>query len=75
MIAEAIDTLITLGWWALGWIVVLSVVATTALLTLAVFGSWAAAGLWRATRPTWARGRARAWLHARRTRDDYEEAA
>lgn len=77
LIAEALDALITCGWWLLGWIIVLATVATIALLTLAALGSWAAAGLWRHTiRPAWARGRITARRIARRTRpDDYGEAA
>ena len=77
LIAEALDTLLTLGWWALGWITVLAMLATIILLTLAALGSWATAHLWRRTiRPAWARSRTTARRIARRTRpDDYGEAA
>lgn len=75
--AEALDTLITLGWWALGWILVLSAVLTIALLTVAALGAWAFCGIWRtAVRPTWARSRTAARRIAHRTRQhDYREAA
>lgn len=77
LIAEALDTLITLGWWFAGWVIVLALAATIILLTLAALGSWAAAGFWRRTvRPAWARSRITARRIARRTRpDDYSEAA
>lgn len=65
MIGEAIDTALTLGWWLLGWAVVLGVVGTIVLLTLAALGGWAAAGLWRGVvRPSWACGRTRARIYA-----------
>jgi hypothetical protein len=77
LIAEALDTLITLGWWALGWITVLAAALTIVLLTSCAVGAWAVRGIWRTTiRPTWARGRTTARRIARRTRrHEYEEAA
>jgi hypothetical protein len=77
LIAEALDTLITLGWWALGWITVLAAALTIVLLTSCAVGAWAVRGLWRtAVRPAWARSRTTARRIARRTRrTDYREAA
>ncbi|MFI0268598.1 hypothetical protein [Streptomyces luteogriseus] len=83
MIAEAIDTAITLGWAFLAWLALLSIVTGIALYAAVVI-SWCALrtlwligrALWRGVgRPTWARNRLRARLFARRTRPDYEEAA
>lgn len=77
LIAEALDTLITLGWAVLAWIAVLATVGTIILAAAALTGAWAWRAAWRAARaPSWARGRIRARLLARRTRPhDYEEAA
>lgn len=50
MIAEAIDTVITLGWALLAWIVLCALFATAALYTLTVTAAWIVAGLWRAGR-------------------------
>lgn len=70
MIAEAIDTLITLGWALLAWITVFAFAATVVLLGGTAVGAWAVRGLWRhVVRPSWARGRLRARIYAaRRTR-------
>ncbi|MFE6408188.1 hypothetical protein ACFVOR_14780 [Streptomyces sp. NPDC057837] len=76
MIADAIGTVITLGWALAAWIAVLAAVASIVLLSGTAAGMWAGRLLWRtAVRPAWARGRLRARLYARRTRPDYEEAA
>lgn len=78
MIAEAIDTLITLGWAVLAWVAVLAAFATIVLLAGTAVGMWAAQTLWRrVARPAWARGRARARLlaRARARRRDYRRAA
>lgn len=85
MIAEALDTLITLGWAALAWLTVLAAVVSVVLLAGTAVGAWAVRGLWRhMIRPTWAHGRARARIFAarrvRRSTDrtaphDYREAA
>lgn len=87
MIAEAIDTAITLGWALLAWVAVLAAVASIILLAGTAAGLWAGQLLWRrVVRPAWARGPVRAWLFARsraRRRPpwvhsqpvDYEEAA
>ena len=75
MIAEAIDTVITLGWALFGWIIVLAVFGTMVIFAGLATSAYAARGLWRAVgRPTWSRSRRRARLIARATRD-YEEAA
>ena len=85
MIAEAIDTAVSIGWAIVAWIFVLAFVATTVLFTtmLAVAQGWKAAR--RALRgPSWARGRLRARILARKPRKrysghtdapDYQEAA
>jgi multisubunit Na+/H+ antiporter MnhE subunit len=75
VIAEAIDTLITLGWAALAWLTVLAAVTAIVLLAGTAVGAWAVRAVWRTARPTWARGRHHAQRIARRTRPDYEEAA
>jgi hypothetical protein len=76
VIAEAIDTVITLGWALLGWIIVLAAVASIVLLAGTAAGMWAGRTLWRTVgRPAWARSRLAARRYARRTRPDYEEAA
>jgi hypothetical protein len=77
LIADAIDTLITLGWAALAWITVLAFAATVVLLSGTAVGAWAVRGLWRtAVRPAWSRSRITARRIARRTRrHDYREAA
>ena len=80
MIAEAIDTLITLGWAALAWLVILSAACALVLTTITAAIIATARGLHRLTRwaihrtprPTWARNRATARRIAR-TRT-YEEA-
>ena len=75
MIADAIDTVITLGWALAGWIIVLAVVGTIVIFAALATGAYAARSLWRSVgRPAWARSRRRARLIARATRD-YEEAA
>ncbi|MEU0671330.1 hypothetical protein ABZ330_00260 [Streptomyces sp. NPDC006172] len=77
LIADAIDTLITLGWAALAWITVLAAATTVVLLTGCLVGTWAARTVWRTTiRPSWSCGRTTARRIARRTRrHDYREAA
>lgn len=76
MIAEAIDTVITLGWAFLIWLVLLCLFAALALHTLLVIACCVLRALWRGLgRPTWSRNRLRARLYARRTRPDYDEAA
>ncbi|MFF6829607.1 hypothetical protein OG481_01990 [Streptomyces longwoodensis] len=74
--AEAFDTLITLGWWALAWLIVLGVVGSICILTALATGAYTCRLIWRtARRPAWARTRHQARQHARRTRPDYQEAA
>ncbi|GAB2731588.1 hypothetical protein [Streptomyces bullii] len=76
MIAEAIDTAITLGWAFLVWLVLVSLAAALALHAVIVIVCWTVRALWRGLEgPSWARNRLRARLFARRTRPDYEEAA
>ena len=50
-LAEAIDTLLRLGWALLAWIAVLAFIAMVILLTTAATGAWAVIALWRAWRP------------------------
>ncbi|MEX3101214.1 MULTISPECIES: hypothetical protein [unclassified Streptomyces] len=45
--AEAVDTLITLGWAALGWLVVLSAAVTVVVLAVAGIVGWGACAAWR----------------------------
>lgn len=45
MIAEAIDTVITLGWALLAWILVLATVGTIIVVTAAATGVWAVGAL------------------------------
>jgi hypothetical protein len=85
VIAEAIDTAYTIGAAILAWIAVAAAAATVVLFAGVLTGAWAwRAVRRRATRPSWARGRLRARIHARtrlrcpqsRTGDpDYQEAA
>ncbi|NEY33055.1 hypothetical protein GTU99_12780 [Streptomyces sp. PRKS01-65] len=79
MIAEAIDTAVTLGWAFLIWLTLVSLAAALALHTLLAIAWWTARTTWRAVRgagaPGWARNRVQARLIARRTRPDYDEAA
>jgi hypothetical protein len=51
--AEAVDTVFTLGWTLLAWIVALAVVAAVALYALVVIGWWVGRILWRAWRGAW----------------------
>jgi hypothetical protein len=79
VIAEAIDTLITLGWAAIVWLVVLAAAAALVLTTIVAAILATARGLHRAARwawhgtpgPTWARNR----ITARRIARTYKEAA
>lgn len=67
MIAEAIDTLITLGWAFAGWLIFFATVASILTLAAIATGAWAARGAWRAvTGPSWRRGPVRAGILARR---------
>jgi uncharacterized membrane protein len=66
MIAEAIDTAVSIGWAIVAWIMAAAFVVTVVLFTtmLAVAQGWKAAR--RALRgPSWRRGRLRARIHAR----------
>jgi hypothetical protein len=47
VIAEAIDTAITLGWALAAWIAVLAAVASIVLLAGTAVGMWAVRGAWR----------------------------
>ncbi|MER5213675.1 hypothetical protein ABT063_24665 [Streptomyces sp. NPDC002838] len=62
MIAEAIDTVIALGWALLAWILVFATVGTIIVLTAAATGVWAV-------------GAVRTAMRGRSHHDDYEEAA
>ena len=57
MIAEAIDTVLTLGWALAVWIVLVSLTAALALHTVLVAVWWAGRAVWRAWR--WLYGRLR----------------
>lgn len=47
LIADAIDALITCGWWLAGWILVGAAFATIVLLAGSAVGAWAVRGAWR----------------------------
>ena len=47
MVAEAVDTLIALGWAALGWLVVISAAVTVVVLSVAGIVGWGACAAWR----------------------------
>lgn len=65
LIAEALDTLLTLGRWAIAWIAVLAFALTVILLGGSAVGAWAVRGTWRGViRPSWAYGRRRARIYA-----------
>ncbi|MFG2679219.1 hypothetical protein [Streptomyces sp. NPDC048392] len=63
MITEALDTLYTLGWALLGWVVVLSALFTVIVLAIVAAVWWTGAVVWRLIR------------RPRPARDHYEEAA
>ena len=76
MIAEAIDTAVSIGWAIAAWIILTAAATTLALYTLLIT-AWTVGRLaWRmgraawqaitrgATGPSWARGRLRARIHA-----------
>lgn len=66
MIAEAIDTAITLGWALGAWLLLLAAICTIGLLGTIALTVWAWTAATRAlTAPSWARGRARARTLAR----------
>lgn len=66
MIHEAIDTLFTLGWALLGWVLVFALAGTIVLLAGLALGTWAVKQAWRhLPAPSWARGRLRARIHVR----------
>lgn len=52
MIAEAVDTVLTVAWALAGWVVFLATVAAILVAAAAVTGAWAVRGAWR-----WLRGR------------------
>jgi hypothetical protein len=55
VIAEAIDTVITLGWALLAWLTVFATVGTIILLGAATTGAWAWRTAWRAIGGAWRR--------------------
>lgn len=67
MIAEAIDTAITIAWALAGWVIFFATVAAILALAAVATGAWGVRALWRRTAgPSWARGRLRARIHAHR---------
>ncbi len=50
MIAEAIDTIVTLGWALIAWVVVLSAVGTVLLLGVTAAAVWTCRAVWRSVR-------------------------
>ena len=88
MIAEAIDTALTVGYALAGWVIFFATVASILALAAIATGAWGVRALWRRTAgPSWARGRLRARIYVVRRRRptrplwshsqplDYEEAA
>lgn len=57
MIAEVIDTAVTLGWALAAWIAVLAMVGAVVLLGGTAVGAWAVRGLWRTVRASIPRAR------------------
>jgi len=55
VIAEGIDTAVTLGWALAAWIVLVSLTAALALHTALVAVWWAGRAVWRAVRALWPR--------------------
>lgn len=53
MIGEAVDTLFTLGWALLAWVLVLAAAGTVVLLAAAVTGALAVRGAWRGLAGAW----------------------
>lgn len=69
MIAEAIDTAITLGYALAGWVIFFATIAAILALAAIACGAWGVRALWRRTAgPSWARGRIRARIHVARLR-------
>lgn len=70
MIAEAIDTALTLAIALAGWVIFFATVAAILALTAIATGAWGVRAVWRRTAgPSWARGRLGARMHiARRVR-------
>jgi hypothetical protein len=58
VIAEAVDTVLTLGWALAGWIAVGALAAALALHTLLAVVWWAGRWAWRACRSAWSAMRA-----------------
>lgn len=85
LLADAIDTLIILGWAAVGWLAIAAAIGTIVVLAVAATGTWAVKALWRRTAgPSWRRSAVRARILARRRvrppgarsgGSDWEEAA
>jgi hypothetical protein len=58
VIAEAIDTAITLAWALAGWVIFAATVAAILTLAAILTGAYGVRALWRRTAgPSWARGR------------------
>lgn len=69
MIAEAIDTAITLAWALWWWTVTLATVGAVLALAAIACGAWGIRALWRrSVGPSWKRGRIRARIYAARRR-------
>jgi hypothetical protein len=66
VIAEAIDTALTLAWALAGWVIFLATTAAILALAAIATGAWGVRALRRrAVGPSWARGRLRALMCAR----------
>jgi hypothetical protein len=59
VIAEAIDTVFTLGWALAAWVAVFAAVASIVLLAGTAVGMWAVRGTWRVLYGRWSASEAR----------------
>jgi hypothetical protein len=91
VIAEAIDTALTVGYALAGWVIFFATIAAILALAAIATGAWGVRAVWRrSVGPSWARGRLGSRIYVarrRRTRRptrplwshhqplDYEEAA
>lgn len=69
MIAEAIDTALTVGYALVGWVIFFATVAAILALAAIATGAWGVRAVWRrAVGPSWKRGRIRARIYVARRR-------
>ncbi|MFB6934552.1 hypothetical protein [Streptomyces chartreusis] len=69
MIADAIDTALTVGYALVGWVIFFATVAAILALAAIATGAWGVRAVWRrAVGPSWKRGRIRAGIYVARRR-------